>query len=96
MKYNESELMSSGWEEYASGCSIRLIKDDDNDTGEMIGNDGYTYQTVKIGDQVWITSNLRETKYRNGDVIYEITDVDIWAALETGALCAYDNDDNNV
>jgi len=96
MKYNESELMSSGWEEYASGCSIRLIKDDDNDTGEMIGNDGYTYQTVKIGDQVWITSNLRETKYRNGDVISEIIDADIWAASGTGALCAYDNDDNNV
>jgi uncharacterized protein (TIGR02145 family) len=96
MYYNTSELAPSGWEEYTCGCSIRLIKDDDNNTGEMIGNDGYIYQTVKIDNQVWIASNLRETKYRNGDIISKINDADIWAALGTGALCAYNNDDNNV
>jgi len=39
---------------------------------------------------------LAETKYRDGSLIPEVTDNTAWAALTTGALCAYDNDWNNV
>lgn len=60
------------------------------------GNDGKVYTTVKIGTQVWVAANLAETKYRNGDTITEVTDNAAWAALTTGALCAYDNDWSNV
>ena len=31
--------------------------------------DGNLYQSVKIGNQVWLASNLKTTKYSNGDVI---------------------------
>jgi hypothetical protein len=60
------------------------------------GNDGCIYPTVKIGTQVWTACNLAETKYRNGDAIAYVTDAAAWAALTTGAYCAYDNDKNNA
>ena len=60
------------------------------------GNDGKIYRTVKIGTQVWTAENLAETKYRNGNTIPEVTDDIDWAALTTGALCAYGNDWSNV
>ncbi len=77
------------------GCQIRLIKDDDT-LEYYTGNDGKIYRTVKIGTQVWMADNLAETKYRNGDTIPEVTDNSAWAALTTGALCAYNNDWSNV
>jgi len=35
---------------------------------------------------------LSETKYRNGDIIPEVTSIAVWPSLKTGALCAYNND----
>jgi uncharacterized protein (TIGR02145 family) len=36
---------------------------------KAVDGDGYTYQTVVIGNQVWMAENLRATKYSNGDII---------------------------
>jgi len=71
------------------GSSVRLVKDDDTDTGIMTGNDGKSYLTVKIGTQVWLASNLNETRYRNGDLIPEVIDDTEWSELVTGARCYY-------
>ncbi len=87
------------------GWSIRLMRTataeeqllaDGTACEHYVGNDLKIYRTVKIGTQVWIADNLAETKYRNGDAIPEVTDNAAWAALTTGALCAYDNDWSNV
>ena len=56
--------------------------------------DGNVYQTIKIGDQLWMMGNLKVTRYRNGDTIPNITDNTEWNGLYTGAYCAYENDDN--
>jgi uncharacterized protein (TIGR02145 family) len=81
-----------------AGYNIRLIMDgsDPTDPGKMTGNDGKIYRTVKIGTQVWMAANLAETEYRDGDAIPEVTGNADWAALTTGALCAYGNDWGNV
>jgi len=62
----------------------------------MTGNDGKVYQTVQIGDQVWMAENLRETQYRNGDAIPNVTDNSTWAGLSTGARCAYNNSETTA
>jgi len=81
------------------GSSIRYIMDNPNDwyDGMTIKDyDGNTYNTVKIGNQVWIKENVAVTHYNNGDSIPEVTDNAAWASLSTGALCAYNNDWSDV
>jgi uncharacterized protein (TIGR02145 family) len=57
--------------------------------------DGNIYQTVTICSQIWTQSNLNVTRYRNGDVIPQVTDPTQWANLTTGAWCYYNNDPAN-
>jgi uncharacterized protein (TIGR02145 family) len=82
------------------GISIRLVKDStslgEGETGTYTSNDGKIYGTVCIGGKEWLSSNLAETKYRDGTTIPEITNNSAWAALSTGALSAYNNDWNNA
>jgi uncharacterized protein (TIGR02145 family) len=62
----------------------------------IIDIDGNVYQTVLIGDQCWMMENLKVTHYRNGDPIPNVTDLDDWIDLTTGAYCEYNNDPANV
>lgn len=73
------------------GLPVRLIKNDSSWTigDKYIGNDGQEYDTIKIGTQVWLLSNLKETKYRSGVDIPEVLDNTAWAALSTDARCYY-------
>jgi uncharacterized protein (TIGR02145 family) len=48
--------------------------------------------STTIGSQIWSTANLNVAKYRNGDLIPNVTDVNQWANLTTGAWCWYNND----
>ena len=52
--------------------------------------DGNVYNIVTIGTQVWMTPNLRTTKYSDGTPIPNITDNTTWG-LSTGAYCDYSN-----
>jgi len=54
--------------------------------------DGHTYPTVKICNQTWMAKNLDVARYRNGDIIPQVTDPSEWANLTTGAWCWYNND----
>lgn len=66
------------------------------ETGKVTDIDGNTYKTVKIGNQWWIAENLKVTHYRNGDAIPEVTDNEQWKNLNSGAYCAYDNNESNA
>lgn len=56
--------------------------------------DGNLYHTIKIGNQIWMKENLKVTRYRNGDTIFNVGDNNLWVKLKTGALCNYDNNEN--
>lgn len=62
---------------------------------DAIDIDSNTYKTVKIGNQVWMSENLNVSRYRNGDPVPQVQDVEKWAKLTTGAWCYYDNDTGN-
>lgn len=82
------------------GATIRLIKDSTTlshgQKSTYIGNNGKIYETICIGTQEWLSGNLVETKYRNGDTITEVGTPASWPGLTSGALCAYNNDWTNV
>ena len=77
-----------------AGKSIRCIKNDSTNPGTVTDYDGNVYATIKIGDQVWMKTNLGVTHYNNGTPIPNVTDTAEWLALTTGAYCYYDNDPN--
>jgi uncharacterized protein (TIGR02145 family) len=82
-----------------------------NSTGTVYGNqqtftttatsqtvtdiDGNTYNTVQIGTQVWMSENLKTSRYRNGGSIPYVVGNSDWQALTTGAWSYYDHDASN-
>lgn len=85
---------------FKEGLSIRALRTStsltNGQTRTYTGNDGKVYQTICIGTQEWLSENLAETKYRNGDLITEITDNTAWSLLVTEGMSAYNNDWSNV
>lgn len=76
-----------------NGLSIRLISDSSTWYPGMTvtDKDGNKYPTVKIGDQVWLKSNWKCTKYNDGTAIPNVTVNATWAALTTPGYCSYNN-----
>jgi uncharacterized protein (TIGR02145 family) len=58
--------------------------------------DGNTYGTVRIGDQVWTTENLRTTRFNDGTPIPQITGNQEWKAATGAAFCYFDNKPENA
>lgn len=56
-----------------------------------VDTDGNKYQTIIIGNQEWMAENLRTTTYNDGTPIPNVTSINEWANLSTGAYSWYDN-----
>ncbi|MCX6223033.1 MAG: SPOR domain-containing protein [Bacteroidia bacterium] len=65
-----------------------LIKKESNSITDIDGN---IYSAVTIGTQIWMTENLKVTKYNDGTGITNVTDNTAWANLQAGAYCWYEN-----
>lgn len=57
----------------------------------IIDIDNNRYETVEIGDQIWMAENLRVTRYNDGTPIALVTDNSTWSTLTTPAYTWYDN-----
>jgi len=69
---------------------------DSSNTKTVTDVDGNTYKTVRIGDQVWMTENLRTSKYADGTSITNVTESSQWnIASKNSMWCNYNNDSQN-
>ena len=62
------------------------------DDGACIDIDGNVYQTVQIGDQLWMAENLKVTHFNNGAEIPTGYSNPEWGWLDMGAYAVYDDD----
>jgi len=62
--------------------------------------DGNIYQIIQMGDQLWMSENLKTTHYNNGSEIQyvqsESSEPDVWENLSTGAYGYYNNDPSHL
>lgn len=58
--------------------------------------DGHTYNTKKIGNKLWMTENLRVTRFNNGDSIPLVIENEKWENLSYPGYCFYDNKPENI
>ena len=71
------------------GSSLPLTT---QDYGTVTDIDGNVYKTITIGTQTWMEENLKTTKYNQGTVIPQVSDVGTWSGLRSPAYCWYNND----
>ena len=57
--------------------------------------DGNTYKIVEIGQQYWMQSNLKVSRYRNGDSIPTGLLDSIWSKFTKGAAAQFENKFSN-
>jgi uncharacterized protein (TIGR02145 family) len=88
------------------GFSVRCVEGEalgvdsnvDDLTPENMGNIQATAvnvdlgEEVKIGDQIWMATNLNVDRFQNGEIIPEVKDSAEWTNLTTAAWCWYKND----
>jgi uncharacterized protein (TIGR02145 family) len=58
--------------------------------------DGNLYETVWVGEQLWMAENLKTTHYTNGDAITHITNNGDWESYNEGQYGVYNNDPTNA
>ena len=80
----------------AAGCTKSEDSTNNSTTGDVTDVDGNNYHSVTIGSQVWLSENLKTTKYRDGSPISLVSSESEWSKLTTSAYCNFNNDVNNV
>jgi uncharacterized protein (TIGR02145 family) len=75
-----------------AGITIKMI----TSAGTVTDVDGNEYQSVKIGNQVWMAENLRVTKYSDSSVIIFDTSTVTWNndGADIPKYCYYNNTTN--
>jgi uncharacterized protein (TIGR02145 family) len=78
---------------YATNSSGTTYGQEYNFITPVTDIEGNVYQTVKIGNQVWMAENLKTTKYNDQAAIPNVIENNEWIALTTDAFCWAQNNE---
>jgi uncharacterized protein (TIGR02145 family) len=87
---------------YLSIIFIMLGCDDQKDivpimeTGSVVDIEGNNYTTVKIGNQWWMTENLKVKRFSNGELISELRDNEAWSNAIAPGYCSFNNNGSST
>jgi uncharacterized protein (TIGR02145 family) len=70
-----------------------VLSGDDNTCMDIDGN---VYETIQIGDQLWMAENLKVNHYNDGSEIPTGYSNSEWGWLDMGAYAVYDDDPSNA
>ena len=93
-KYSgDSCLLSSSNSVYDGECTCQeLIYSEGEGVFDIDGN---YYSSIVINNQEWMKSNLKVSKYQNGDIIQSGFDISTWSNLINGAYTTYNYSNEN-
>jgi uncharacterized protein (TIGR02145 family) len=97
-----TEIFSSTLTGLSNGTVYYLRAYATNSAGTAYGNEicfitpvtdieGNLYNTVKIGNQIWMAENLKVEKLKNNTPIPIVSDNTAWISLSTPGLCWFEN-----
>ena len=75
---------------FSCGNGVKSLK-----MGTVKDVDNNVYPTVTLGNQIWMTENLKTTKYNDGTPIHNIKEEEAWKGQTTAAYCWFKNDSAN-
>ena len=73
-------------------CGTPGVHNASKSYGTITDQDGNSYKTIRVGNQVWMAENLKTAHYRNGDEIPLVVDSIQWEIIDQGAASWYKND----
>lgn len=91
IKYVRAFATNDSGTGYSNGKKLFIESDTTNETKLIYDVDGNKYESIKIGNYNWMKSNLKVTKFNNGDPILQIGDSATWSMVELPAYSIYDN-----
>jgi uncharacterized protein (TIGR02145 family) len=75
----------------SSGAEAGSIEACSEIYGSVTDIDGNVYSTVLIGEQWWMSENLKTARFGDGSEIPNVTNDAAWLTLSTPAWCNYEN-----
>lgn len=81
---------------FINSCSDNPTSPAEDDPVSVQDVDGNTYPVVRIGEQLWMSENLRAARYANGDSIRHVPEFQAWNGLNEGAWVLYANNSSNL
>ncbi|MBK8805271.1 MAG: fibrobacter succinogenes major paralogous domain-containing protein [Bacteroidales bacterium] len=76
----------------AYGNQVSFLTPNDGTSGSITDIYGNVYQTIKIGNQIWMAENLKTTSLNDNTVLPNIEDNTVWKNQTSSAYSSINND----
>jgi uncharacterized protein (TIGR02145 family) len=80
---------------WVMGCFVNYGCSNDDESEVLTDKDGNEYKTKTFGTTIWMTENLKTTRFNDGSQIELHPNEETWFSLSRPVYCWYTNDETN-